>query len=677
MSILNNYRLIWMCLIVALMSNLCLGSTIDKLVQEIAVVQKISGECIEGDAIFVSLEGDDIQGDGSIEKPYASFKKALSNISPGQTLYIRGGVYTEAITLRKSGKENEYIKICNYLGEEVILDYSECNKEIMINLGGQSYIHIEGLELRNNVNKWTYGFYLGNGENHIIIKDNKIHDLYATRPTSSNSGANGIICYGSRADKSINNVLIEGNEVYDCNTGWCEAITVAGNCEYISVINNNVRNTGNIGIDFAGNFGYCSIPELDKPRYCEAIGNVISDENSPNAISYGLYVDGGRDILFDRNIIYNCAGGIEVGAEEPSEYPTRNIIIRNNLIYNNIENGLTVGGYYIGGGKVENVKIYNNTVVNNGEENGELVISIVNGLQVANNIFYTNQYKPLINSRFESSYTKNISFSHNLYYSGYSEEKAKFEMQGECIGSVENWRESYEPSVSYGKPEFENMRTDNYTLVKESLGVNSGDNDIEAGELDLNHAMRYQEIIDCGAYEYNEEDKNQGEEIILGEEKDQSEEKIPVEEDKAQNEEDNQEKENNESEEVDQIQDSNLLPSFSKEVWHIVNNATQLEIQDDRSMRIITPKAWKGISLWGVTGLPQNKVLEIGYDLLGERNSVQVWADGSCLVELKSVQSSTKTFIIPEGTETVDICIAASKKNTAIIVNGLYVKQVE
>lgn len=469
MSILKNQKVIWMCLIVAVVASLSLKNHINLTAQEMQIGQEEAHGELDERAIFACVEGDDIQGDGSIEKPYKSIEKALNNTRPGQTLYIRGGVYTQAITFKKSGKENAYIKVCNYPGEEVIFDYSECNKEIMMNLGGQSYIHIEGLEFRNNKNKWIYGFYLGDGEHHITIKNNKIHDLYASKPSSTSSGANAIICYGGRADKSINNILIEGNEVYDCNTGWCEAISITGNCEYISVINNNVRNTGNIGIDFAGNFGYCSDRRLDQPRCCEAIGNVISNENSPNATSYGLYVDGGRDILFDRNIIYDCAGGIEVGAEEPSDYPTKNIIVRNNLVYNNIENGITVGGYYIGGGKAKNIKIYNNTVINNGAENGELVVSIVDGLHVANNIFYTNERKPFINSPFKRTYTKNVKFSHNVYYSRYNEEEAEFEIQGKGISGIANWREAYETSAIFGEPEFKNMSDYQYALVKGSI----------------------------------------------------------------------------------------------------------------------------------------------------------------------------------------------------------------
>ena len=51
-----------------------------------------------------------------------------------------------------------------------------------------------------------------------------------------------------------NNITIENNYVYNCKTGWSEAITTDGNVENCIIKNNTVDNTGNIGIDLCGNF---------------------------------------------------------------------------------------------------------------------------------------------------------------------------------------------------------------------------------------------------------------------------------------------------------------------------------------------------------------------------------------------------------------------------------------
>lgn len=638
MSILKQVKRVFICIgVIALTSSLCWADVARQKGRDINIMQDDRQYIMKENDVFVATDGSDDDGNGKIETPYATINKALEDIEAGQTIYIREGIYEEAIYMKTSGEEDAYITICSYPGESVVLDHSDNHGEAIIDLGGQSYICIEGLELQNNTNKWAYGFYLGDGEDHITIKNNIIHDLYASNPSSMSSGANAIICYGERSDKSINNILIEGNYVYDCKTGWCEAISITGNCENVDVINNVVTNTGNIGIDFCGNFGYCKEPSLDQPRNCIARGNIISQANSDYATSYGLYVDGGRDILLEQNIIYDSQGGIEVGAEEPSDYPTQNIIVRNNLVYNNSENGITVGGYYEGGGKAENVRIYNNTVVNNGKKNGELVISIVDGLEVANNIFYSNTNKTLINSEFSSDYTSNISFSHNLYYSKRKIEKVKFEMLGEELTGFEAWRTAYEETGIFDKPTFKDIDADEYEPTSDSIGIDQGDNNIEAGEVDLNNNVRYEGDIDCGAYEYSSEN-------------------IPDEEDDEKD---------------------SLLPSFYHALWQIVAEAENLEISGDRSVSLITPEAWSGMTLWGFTSLPQGETLEIGYDSLGINNYVQVWADGNCLVNLSSTQSTSEYFTIPRETQIVDICIVASKANKEINIEDLYIQKVD
>lgn len=658
--------------LIVLTSGVCMANTVDEDLYGAKVTVETMQDITSENAVFVSVGGSDSSGSGAIEKPYATIGRALQGIKAGQTIYIRGGVYQETITFNTSGKENAYITLRNYEGEEVILDHSGNSNETMIDLGGQSYIHIEGLELRNNTNKWAYGFYLGNGESNIIIKNNKIHDLYASKPSSPSSGANAIICYGERADKSINNILIEGNEVYDCNTGWCEAISITGNCEYVSVSNNRVSNTGNIGIDFCGNFGYCEDPSLDQPRYCVARGNVISEANSAYATSYGLYVDGGRDILFENNIIYDSQGGIEVGAEEPSDYPTQNIIVRNNLVYNNSENGITVGGYYTGGGKAKNVKVYNNTVVNNGKENGELVISIVDGLEVANNIFYSETDKALINSEFGSKYTKNISFSHNLYYSRNGSNKVEFEIQGKTITGFENWLNSYEVVGLFGKPDFESIAQNKYELVEDSLGINEGDNSIDAGTVDLNNKARYKETIDCGAYEYDGDMVNlpDHEEVISPEEPEFDKDDSNIDQgEKEENNMDNKEddstddnvvddnkddnKDNNQD--INQDGDDNQEIDEVKETIIVLNEINKIQVGDKHFLKVILETSYEDKTLSFTTS--DRTIAKVS----GNGN-IKAIAEGEVMITITSAYGTQYIMPLKVVEEiNVDICYGTAR----------------
>ena len=352
-----------------------------------------------------TLEGNEIIVGKNCQ--YTTISDAIKNAKAGDIIVVREGTYNEQITMTKSGTADNYITIKNYPNETPILDGE--GLDTIVDFNGQDYINFEGFKIQNITNQqWASGIYLGGGEKYINLRNLEVTGIINPKPTSSNYGANPILLYGEKTD-SIANVTIENCYVHDNVTGWCEAIAISGNCENINVLNNRVDNNGNIGIDFCGNFGYCSNSSLDQPRNCVARGNVISNCNSPYATSYGLYADGARDILFENNVIYNSQGGIEIGAEEKTNNKVGNITVKNNLIYGCSENGITIGGYETDLGNVDNVLISHNTVVNN---NCELTLSKCSNITIQDNIFKGNN---LMYSEMSSSYTKNIIFNNNVY----------------------------------------------------------------------------------------------------------------------------------------------------------------------------------------------------------------------------------------------------------------------
>ncbi len=88
---------------------------------------------VYGETLYVSLDGDDTTGDGSIDQPYASIHKAqevvrgmIANGMPegGVITFVRGGTYEVLsgveFTSADSGTEENPIKYMAYPGEEVI-----------------------------------------------------------------------------------------------------------------------------------------------------------------------------------------------------------------------------------------------------------------------------------------------------------------------------------------------------------------------------------------------------------------------------------------------------------------------------------------------------------------------------------------------------------------------------
>ena len=75
--------------------------------------------------IYVSPTGSD-SNPGTIDQPFYSLAKAVSNAVAGDTITMRGGTFTYAatITIEKPGTSNNPISIVAYPGEHPVLDYS-------------------------------------------------------------------------------------------------------------------------------------------------------------------------------------------------------------------------------------------------------------------------------------------------------------------------------------------------------------------------------------------------------------------------------------------------------------------------------------------------------------------------------------------------------------------------
>ncbi|MGN0819636.1 MAG: right-handed parallel beta-helix repeat-containing protein [Christensenellaceae bacterium] len=388
-------------------------------------------------------------GDGTKSNP-CSFQDAIDSVSQGQTIYLRQGTYDsnaegsyEGYFLNCKGASGKLITIRNYPGESVVITNGYVNnaknKEsnaIIVEATCQ-YVVLEGVEIAHVASYCAYGICMWEGgQNHLVIRNCTIHDIKTTvadPDKDANAGANAIIMFGD-GSKSINNIFVMDNEIYNAVTGWSEVLSVTSNCEYVYVLGNKVHDCTNIGIDFYGNAGYNTNPSLDQPRYCVAAGNVVENVSCSYADCAGLYVDGARDIILQYNTVTNCQYGTEIGSEEKQEqYPVKNILVRNNVVHDNSIVGVRVGGYETNTtGYVCSTTVLNNTIYNNANTSGsaEIIIAKVDGISFVNNIVATkNSTNCLVLSEFGSDYTKNVVFNNNLFYAeGKTKDNAEFYM---------------------------------------------------------------------------------------------------------------------------------------------------------------------------------------------------------------------------------------------------------
>lgn len=74
-----------------------------------------------GPARFVDARGND-EHDGSEKMPWKTVVRAVRQLQPGDTLYLRGGIYYESLTLALHGTPEQPITIRSYPGESAIVD---------------------------------------------------------------------------------------------------------------------------------------------------------------------------------------------------------------------------------------------------------------------------------------------------------------------------------------------------------------------------------------------------------------------------------------------------------------------------------------------------------------------------------------------------------------------------
>ena len=352
-------------------------------------------------------------------------KEGISKLKPGAQLFLRGGSYDvgEGLSINKKGSPNNYIIISSYPGEKAIIT-SSCNKSghksckevTLFNFEKNTeYIIIENLFFSNSIAHNLQGIvFYGGGQNHIIIRGNSFDSLKTTQNKSKGYEANGILLEGEGKTEAsaIRNVIIFNNKLTNNILGYSEAISIAGNCENIYVLNNTLKSNTNIGIDFNGNTNACHTPHLDQPRKSVAIFNYVEKSKSGYADNAGIYADGSRDLYIYGNTVTNSPFGIEVGCEETEhKNPIKNIIVENNNLVGNTVTGIRVGGYKEHLLSVKDSEFKNNKI---SKSKTPIIISKVDGITFKEN-HITGSHLFFVEMEFSKNYCKNIKFINNKF----------------------------------------------------------------------------------------------------------------------------------------------------------------------------------------------------------------------------------------------------------------------
>jgi len=344
------------------------------------------GDASRATVYYVATSGDNT-ADGALATPWATVQYGVSNVMAGDTLCIREGAYHERVTLYRSGSEADgFITITNYPGETPVIDGTGLtvgDADGLIAFNSQEYVIVAGLELRNfrtsAADKVPMGVYINGDSSFVRLRDLKIHDIETNYDPGgdyvSGADAHGIGVYGDHPVNPIMNLVIEGVEIHDCKLGSSEALVLNGNVDGFKVSGCTVHDNNNIAIDFIGHEGTCTSAALDQARNGLCIDNHVHsiatsgnpayrDGGSYDRSAGGIYVDGGKQIVIDRNVVHDCDIGIEVASEHNGK-DTSYVTVRNNLVYRNFLGGIFCGGYASDKGNARYCRFIGNTLYHN------------------------------------------------------------------------------------------------------------------------------------------------------------------------------------------------------------------------------------------------------------------------------------------------------------------------
>lgn len=334
---------------------------------------------------YVALTGSDLNP-GTQIAPWRTIQKAADTATPGTTVLVQPGTYNEKVTVNVSGSAGGGFITFQAAGN-VTLSGAGVTGSNLFYLKDRSYVRLHGFELRSHLSVDNgSGVRIEGFGDHLEIRQCRIHDIRGVN-------AMGITVYGT-STTPITNLIIDGNEIYDCEPAQSEALVLNGNVRSFQVTSNYVHDVNNIGIDFIGGEGLCPDPAQDAARNGVCAWNRVARARANYGGGYGagIYVDGGRDIVIENNTVTESDLGLEIGAENPG-IVTTNIVVRNNVLYRNDKPGLIFGGFDSTVGRVRFCQFLNNTLWNNDTlrtGDGELVIQYAETNVLRNNLIWAS-----------------------------------------------------------------------------------------------------------------------------------------------------------------------------------------------------------------------------------------------------------------------------------------------
>ncbi len=350
---------------------------------------------------YVSTSGNDANA-GTLAAPLRTITQAAAVAQPGDTIHVRGGVYTGRVKIYSKGTASARITFRPYNSEKVTLDGAGVpSDKAVVSLNEAEYVDFNGFEVRNAPYIGILGWYAKN----IRILNNDVHGT-----------VRGGIWVGADTMGYSSDITVSGNSVHNTvlenqyhnmgGGGWAGAVVVSVT-ERATITGNRIWNNDGEGlISLRSNH------------------HVIRDNQIWDNFSVELYIDNSRFATVDRNFVYNTgnprylrdgrrAAGIAVANETNSNMNPSS----DNLFSNNIVVGTRWGFYYgawESGGGLRNSKVVNNTFYGT----TDAIIEIENDAH-ANSVVQNNIFNAVGSPtpRYTGAGT-GVTYANNVWYGG-------------------------------------------------------------------------------------------------------------------------------------------------------------------------------------------------------------------------------------------------------------------
>jgi hypothetical protein len=478
-------------------------------------------------SFYVATTGDD-SNPGTLEAPWRTIQHAADTARAGSTVYVRGGIYEEVVSVKASGNASDgFITFRSYPGETAVLDaahFTPSGRSAVLTIQNKSYVRIIGFEIRNfrtaERRLVPLGISVIGAGSHIELLRNNVHHIeqtFAGRDAPGRGGNGfGIAVYGTDAKTPITDLILEGNEVHHLKTGSSESLVVNGNVTNFRITGNIVHDNNNIGIDVIGFERTAPDPAVDQARDGIVSKNLVYNITSRGNPAYGddessdgIYVDGGTRILIEQNVIHNVDFGIEL-ASEHKDRATSYITARNNLVYHCHTAGVSIGGYAPERGHTEHATVVNNTLYENDTSatgSGEFQMQ----WNMADNIFENNIVYAgprclitLNRSQVDKDHAPAV-IDHNLYYCASGANASRWAGASATVVGFDKYVEATgnDRHSRFLDPHFVDAAATDFHLQSDSPAIAAGTLDgVPAGQLDLDGSPRIRSgNIDIGCYQ--------------------------------------------------------------------------------------------------------------------------------------------------------------------------------